>query len=64
MCSAAVLIQSLDVVVEPDILALDGADALALQADALDDILGDQIAPGGLALDCEGGEVVVQHGLL
>ena len=62
--AVAFVVELLDVGVVPDLLAGDGAYALAAQADALYDVLADKVAAGCLALDGESGEVVFEAGLL
>ncbi len=59
-----VIVEFLDVRIEPDILSFYGADALASQGDLLYDVLADQVASGRFALDGKGGEVVLETGLL
>ena len=51
-------------IVVPDVLAGDGAHALALEGDGADGVLADEVAAGGLALDGQRGEVVLEAGLL
>ena len=62
--AVAVLVEFLDVGVVPDVLAGDGAHALALEGDVADGVLAHEVAAGRLALDRQGREVVLEAGLL
>ena len=48
------IVQLLDVSVEPDVLPTDRGDSLALQLDLGDREFCDQVAPGGLSLYAQG----------
>ena len=58
--SALLVVEFLDVGVEPDVLPADGGDALRLQLDLRYRVLGNQVAAGSLSLDRQGGEVVFE----
>ena len=60
----AFVVQLLDIGIVPDLLAGNGAYALALQRNGPDYILCDQVAAGGLALYGQGGEIVLERSLL
>ena len=62
--AVAVLVELLDVGVVPDVLTGDGADALALEGDGADGVLGHEVAARRLALDAQLGEIVLEAGLL
>ena len=56
--AALLVVKLLDVSVVPNVLAADCRNALGFQLDPRDRVLGHQIAPGGLALDRKGGEII------
>ncbi len=57
MLSAAFLVEALDIGIVPDVLAFEGGDALGLELDAGDGVLGDQVAAGTASLDGQRGEI-------
>ena len=59
MESAAVLIESLDILVEPDVLSADGRDTLRLELDLLDRVLRYEITPRSTSLDKQLREIIL-----
>ena len=59
-----IIIDAVDIWIEPNLSASQGAVAMALQADATDRTLGEQIAFGGTSLDQNVGEVFLQEDAL
>ena len=59
MNAAAVLVKTLNVSIEPDVLAADSRYTLVLKGNLLDGVLGYKIAPGSASLDGQGREVVL-----
>ena len=61
---AAFLVEALDVRIPPDVLALQGGNALGLELDFGNGVFGDQVAPGAASLDGEGTEIPLHAGFL
>ena len=62
--ASSIFVESLDVLVEPDVLTSDGRDTLRFEGDSLDRVLGYKVSSRCPSLDSQLREVILVYGLL